>query len=521
MADVHPHPAGHPTDRLIGTAPTIAALRVQIRHLATFDAVGSPHVPTVLLQGETGTGKGLVARVIHDSGPRASGPFIEVNCAAIPETMLEAELFGFEAGAFTDAKRAKPGLFEAASGGTLFLDEIDALSLALQGKLLTAIETKRVRRLGAVTEREVDVKLIAATNAILSEAMAAGQFRADLYHRLAVVLLGLPPLRERGEDILVLAQAYLRQYTAAHGVPPKRLSTEAEAWLHGYAWPGNVRELSHVMERVALLHVGEEVDAETLIQLCLPLTSPAAGGEGALEPHEPELASKEPAEAAQIRQALAQTGGNVARAARLLGVSRDTVRYRMQRYEITRLRPAAPPTPEAAVPPPDMPPMPPLPGVAPLPVALPPREAERRYLTVLFCDLVDSTRLASHLDPEDFREVVRAYHQTCAEVIQRFDGYMAQYLGDGVLAYFGYPVAHEDDAQRAVRAGLGMLDALDALNTRLALPSGERVAVRLGVHTGLVVVGDVGEGARQEPLALGETPNIAARCNTWRRPIRW
>ena len=208
-------------------------------------------------------------------GRERSGPFIEVNCAAIPDTMLEAELFGFEAGAFTDAKRAKPGLFEAASGGTLFLDEIDALPLVLQGKLLTAIESKRVRRLGAVTERAVDVKVIAATNAVLPEAMAAGRFRADLYHRLAVVVLVLPPLRERGEDILVLAEAFLQHYTAAHGVPPKRLSAEAAAWLQSYAWPGNVRELSHVMERVTLLHMGEEVDAETLMQLCQPLTAPA------------------------------------------------------------------------------------------------------------------------------------------------------------------------------------------------------------------------------------------------------
>src|SRR5215471_634110 len=155
----------HPTDHIVGNAPVIQALRAQIRHLATFDTVGSAFVPTLLLQGETGTGKGLVARVIHESGPRATGPFLDVNCAAIPETMLEAELFGFEPGAFTDARRPKPGLFEAAAGGTLFLDEIDALPLVLQGKLLTAIEAKQVRRLGAVASRTVDVKLIAATNA--------------------------------------------------------------------------------------------------------------------------------------------------------------------------------------------------------------------------------------------------------------------------------------------------------------------------------------------------------------------
>src|SRR5262245_1735312 len=274
MADFHPHLVDHPTERLVGKAPALVALRSQIHHLAVFDTLGSPHVPTVLLQGETGTGKGLVARIIHDSGPRASGPFVEVNCAAIPDTMLEAELFGFESGAFTDATRAKPGLFEAASGGRLFLDEIDTLPHSLQGKLLTAIETKRVRRLGAVTDRTLDVKLIAATNAILAESLATGGFRADLYHRLAVVVLELPPVRARGEDVLLLAEGLLRHYTAAHGVPPKRLSASAHAWLREYSWPGNVRELSHVMERVTLLHVGAEVDAATLSGLCLPRAAP-------------------------------------------------------------------------------------------------------------------------------------------------------------------------------------------------------------------------------------------------------
>jgi hypothetical protein len=205
MARARPSSPLDPLDRLMGEAPALQTLRARIRHLASFDAVGHAAVLTVLLQGETGTGKGLLAWVIHDSGPRAHGPFIEVNCAAIPETLLEAALFGVEAGAFTDAKRAKPGLFEAASGGTLFLDEIAALPLSLQGKCLTAIETKRVRRVGAVVEQPMDVKLIAATQVELSGHVQAGRFRADLYHRLAVVVLELPPLRLRGEDILVLA----------------------------------------------------------------------------------------------------------------------------------------------------------------------------------------------------------------------------------------------------------------------------------------------------------------------------
>ena len=165
------------------------------------------------------------------------------------------------------------------------------------------------------------------------------------------------------------------------------------------------------------------------------------------------------------------------------------------------------PGPDSPVPPVVPPALP----VAPLPAALPSPRRNAANLTVLFCDLVDSTTLAGHLDPEDLREVVRAYHQTCAAVIHPYDGYIAQYLGDGVLVYFGYPVAHEDDAQRAVRAGLGILRAMEPLNARLTLPPGDRLAVRLGIHTGLVVVGEVGAGTRQEPLALGETPNLAAR----------
>ena len=260
-------PTTHPSARLIGAAPVIHALRAQIDRLAAFDQIGGPMVPTFLVLGETGTGKGLVARIIHDSGPRAAGPFILVNCAAIPETMLEAELFGFEAGSFTDARRAKPGLFEAASGGTLFLDEIDTLSPLLQTKLLTAIESKRVRRLGAVAERTVDVKLLAATQIDLRQAVGAGRFREDLYHRLAVLILTLPPLRDRGNDVVLLAQTFLRQLAAGYGLEPKALTEDAMDWLREYRWPGNIRELSHVMERVTLLRSEREVDARALASL--------------------------------------------------------------------------------------------------------------------------------------------------------------------------------------------------------------------------------------------------------------
>src|SRR5882724_7129957 len=207
--------------------------------------------------------------------------------------------------------------------------------------------------------------------------------------------------------------------------------------------------------------------------------------------------------------ALRKVLGDTAQTPRFIAtMARRGYRFLAPVEEYTGVEPVPVPVPAGPVPV----------AVPQLPETLPPLEAERRHLTVLFCDLVDSTTLAGHLDPEDLREVVRAYHQTCAAVIHRFDGYLAQYLGDGVLVYFGYPLAHEDDAQRAVWTGLGLLEALEPLNARLALPPEDRVAVRLGVHTGLVVVGDVGTGARHEPLALGETPNIAARLQSLAAP---
>jgi len=268
----HPHTVVPmaPTNPLIGESPLMHTLRAQIRHLIVFDVVGKAEVPTILLQGETCTGKSLVAQLIHDSGPRAQCPFIEVNCAAIPDALLEAEIFGYEAGAFSDAKRPKPGLFEAASSGTLFLDEVQALPLALQGKLLTALEGKWVRRLGAVTERTVDVKIIAATQMALSALVTAGRFRAELYYRLAVIVLELPPLRARREDLLPLAQHFLRRYAEVHGVAAKRLSAAAAAWLRGHDWPGNVRELSHLLERVTLLSAEAIIDPDMLARLSLP-----------------------------------------------------------------------------------------------------------------------------------------------------------------------------------------------------------------------------------------------------------
>ena len=227
-----------------------AALRAALERAARI----LPHSEaTILVTGETGTGKELLARALHYGGPRADAPFVEVNCAAIPANLLESELFGYERGAFTDAKTAKPGLFEAAEGGSLFLDEIDRLALELQSKLLRTLEQKMTRRLGATASRRFDVRLIAATNADLAAEIRAGRFREDLFYRLNVVTIELPPLRARGDDVIRLAELFLKKFSAQYALPEPALSADVRAALSAHTWPGNVRELRNAIERALLL----------------------------------------------------------------------------------------------------------------------------------------------------------------------------------------------------------------------------------------------------------------------------
>ncbi len=309
------------------------ALR-EIKHLASL-----AEAPAVLLTGETGTGKSLFARALHAQSRRARGPFIEVDCTSLPPSLVETELFGHEKGSFTDARESKIGLIEAAEGGTAFLDEVGDLALPLQGKLLRAIEERTVRRVGSVRDLKVDAWILGATNKDLGTMLAAGSFRKDLYYRLAVITIHLPPLRERVEDIGPLAEFFLKRFSAKYGKRLSRLSAAALTSLRERDWPGNVRELRHVIERAVLASptTATELDHDSLGTLPKSEGTPPVGealaAPGRFAPEGIRLAEWE---RAMIERALAEAHGNQTNAARLLGVSRDTLRYRMAKFKIVR-----------------------------------------------------------------------------------------------------------------------------------------------------------------------------------------
>jgi DNA-binding NtrC family response regulator len=331
-----------PLDEVLGNSPGIQAVRATLMRVLSLGA-RRQRMPPLLILGDTGTGKGLLARVLHRAGPRASAPLVEVNCAAIPEALLEAELFGFERGAFTGAQQAKPGLFQTAHGGTLFLDEIGLLPIGVQGKLLKVLEDRTVRRLGSMRSEPADVALVAATSENLPAATQAGRFREDLYHRLSVVVVPLPPLAERGSDILLLAEHFLARACADYGVGAKTLTPEARVALLGYPWPGNIRELGNVMERVALLNDAPNV---TVDMLGLPPSST-----GAPAAPLPELVpmgtrrgrARRPADRAAVLAAFEATGGNIAQTAARLGMPRGTLRYQLEKLGIQSRSPGSPP----------------------------------------------------------------------------------------------------------------------------------------------------------------------------------
>ena len=319
-----------PLGQLLGESPALAAVREQVERLLRRQAEGARRLAPILILGETGTGKGLLAGILHRAGPRAAGPFVDVNCAAIPETLLEAELFGFERGAFTDARHAKPGLLQTAHRGMLFLDEVGLLPEGLQAKLLKVLEERSVRRLGSTRSEPVDVWIVAATSEDLQAATRARRFREDLYHRLAVLTLRMPPLRERGEDIVRLAEHFLGQACADYGLAPRTLAPDARVALLTHPWPGNVRELANTMERVALLVDGTTVTAAMMglqpaPSRSMPASDPATARRAVVE-------AEAEAEQGRLLEALRTTKWNISRAAARLGIPRNTLRYRMDRH---------------------------------------------------------------------------------------------------------------------------------------------------------------------------------------------
>ncbi len=310
-------------DNLVGQSPQMRSLRELIVKIGASDAT------TVLIEGENGTGKELAARAIHFSSARANQPFLAINCSAIPETLIESELFGHERGAFTDAKTTKKGLFELADGGTVLLDEIGDMKPVLQAKLLRVLETREFHRIGGTQPITVDVRVIAATNRNLEEAVPAGDFRQDLYYRLKVLSLRMPALREQPEDIPLLADHYLRQFAGEYNRPAKQLSPEAVKALRASQWPGNVRELRNVIERLVIMEADAVIESKHLppeIRAGVKRTGkwlielPAAGV--ALAEVEREL----------VLQAMERSGGNQTRAAELLGIERDALRRRLLKY---------------------------------------------------------------------------------------------------------------------------------------------------------------------------------------------
>ncbi len=296
--------------------------------------VAASEAATILLEGENGTGKDLIAKTLHYESPRQAEPFIAINCAAIPETLLESELFGYEKGAFTDARAQKRGLFELADRGTLFLDEIGEIPLTLQAKLLRVLEEQSFRRLGGLKDIRVDVRFIAATNKNLREAVREGAFRQDLYFRLNVIQILIPPLRERKEDILPLAEFFIEHYNRKFKRHIEGVAPEAERLLLQHDWPGNVRELRNAIERAMILEESSRITPASLpISLGREELRSAAWAQAAPDIPEEGLSLAE-SERQLLLRALEKTNGNQTQAARLLRITRDTLRYKMKKYNL-------------------------------------------------------------------------------------------------------------------------------------------------------------------------------------------
>ena len=312
-------------DRIVGHSTAINDAKALIQKVAASPA------STVLLTGESGTGKDLAAKVLHYASDRAARPFMNITCSALPETILESELFGHERGAFTDARQQKRGLFESADGGTVFLDEIGEMAASLQAKLLRVLEEKAFKRVGGVVDVRVDVRVIAATNRTLEEEVRKGRFREDLYYRLNVLPIVLPPLRARAEDIPALVNYFVDAFNREFRKHVRRVTADAMKLLQTYGWPGNIRELRNAVERAMLLTEDDELTAD---QFPVAATSLARLTEGVDLPA--NGIDLEQLERSLVVQALERSGWNQTRAATLLGLNRDQIRYRIEKFRLEK-----------------------------------------------------------------------------------------------------------------------------------------------------------------------------------------
>jgi DNA-binding NtrC family response regulator/tetratricopeptide (TPR) repeat protein len=513
-----------PLEELIGTSPGIVAVREKIRRLLPRSS-DARRFPPVFLHGETGTGKGHVARVIHRAGPRRAGPFVDVNCAAIPETMLEAELFGFERGAFTDARQSKPGLLQTAHNGTMFLDEIGLLSEPLQAKLLKVIDERSVRRLGSTRNESIDVVLVTATNEDLVRAVRERRFREDLYHRLAVLTVALPPLRERGEDIVLLARHFLDRACGDYGLPAKRLAPDALSALRAYPWPGNIRELSNVMERVALLSEEPVVTAPALAlgasgiagsaldtgrAISPPPGTPSTSADRGRAPGlgQPDRPARIGDEREDLVRTLRETGWNISQAAARLGLTRNTIRYRIDKYAVTpeKGRPARRAPHESRGPEVERPPVVAATPPANIGVGRAVVRWERRRITLMH-GVVDGA--ASPSSPE----VARAL-EILLEKALTFGGAVEELSRTSMIAAFGLdPV--EDGPRRAAHAAMATRKAVERLTS-----DGESrgVTVRIALHVAEALVGRFGGASRIEHDARREAWKILEETSQAAQP---
>jgi len=461
---------------LAGESPKMVELRQRVRSLLQRRGAAR-QLPPILIRGETGAGKGLLARLIHQAGPRTGRPFVAINCAAIPETLLEAELFGYERGAFTDARHAKPGLFQTAHGGTLFLDEIGLLPHGLQAKLLKVLEEGVVRRLGATQPETVSVAILAATNEDLTAAVRQGRFREDLYHRLAVLSLEVPPLRERGADIESLADRFLSQACAEYGLSEKALGSDARAALRAHPWPGNVRELSNALERAVLLS-----DARTITAEMLGLSGAVSYRHGPGEGPAPVDGPERPSDREHLAEALRRTGWNISRTAVALGIARNTVRARMDRYGLR-----ASPRPDrrsragGAAPAPERGPASVVGGHPAWPARVPGVRWERRRITLLRASI-----LAGDGEP---KLITARLLEDLVDKIHTFGGRVEELSPTAVVAAFGVEPA-EDAPWRAANAATSMLRMMDREHAAGCLAP--TIDVALGIHSTQGLVACIG-----------------------------